>query len=66
MRAELRLILPNDFLDWDLFVASDRPDPWNDCGSFSLDIGAEGEPPEIVEHPRNHMDWEYEGMGPVK
>ena len=42
MRAELRAITPNDFADWNAFVASDRPDPWDDFGWFTLSISGDG------------------------
>jgi hypothetical protein len=43
MRAELKGIDPNDYKDWEDFVSSERPEPWDDSGWFSLDIGPEGE-----------------------
>src|SRR3954469_17284169 len=46
MRAELKRILPCDYLDWDAFVAAaaNRTQPDEDHGRFTLDIGPEGEP----------------------
>jgi hypothetical protein len=44
MRAELRHISPNDFLDWECFAAAERAEPWDDFGWFSLSIGLERDP----------------------
>jgi hypothetical protein len=45
MRAEMKWISPNDFINWESFVSSDRREQevWDDFGWFSLDIGSEGE-----------------------
>ena len=44
MRGELRDISPNDFPDWQCFASVERPEPWDDFGWFSLNIGPEGDP----------------------
>jgi hypothetical protein len=41
MRAELKEIIPNDYPDWETFASSERPEPWDDFGWFTLDIGDE-------------------------
>ena len=43
MRAQLRFIESNDTLDWETFAARESPDPWNDCGWFTLGVGNDGE-----------------------
>jgi hypothetical protein len=39
MRAQIKYISPNDYPDWEAFASSERPEPWDDYGWFSLDIG---------------------------
>jgi len=42
MRAELKHIDPNDYPGWDAFASSERPEPWDDFGWFTLYIGRDG------------------------
>jgi hypothetical protein len=43
LRPELRHISPNDYSDWQAFSEADHREPWDEFGSFVLDIGLEGE-----------------------
>lgn len=43
MRAVLKGISPNDFLSWEEFRRYSSPDPWDDFGWFTLDVGADDE-----------------------
>jgi hypothetical protein len=44
VKAELRSIESNDFLDWEEFAATERVNPWDDFGWFTVSIGPEGDP----------------------
>ncbi len=43
LRPELRGVRPNDYLDWQHFVAAEHPEPWDEFAWFQLDIGPEGQ-----------------------
>ena len=43
MGAELREISPDDYHGWEDFVATERPEPWDDFGHFTLSIGPVGD-----------------------
>ncbi|WP_197491097.1 Imm8 family immunity protein [Planctomyces sp. SH-PL62] len=73
MRAELKGIQPNDFLDWDAFVSADRTQPQDGHGCFTLDIGPEAEPgsemfqanvstPSMASHARARGERTFRGF----